>query len=122
MTLVTNDPRLREIPIPVEGQVLPGVAVSPRTLFLGSVEPGQKVKKTLVVKGSDPLVITKVSSTNSGFRFVAPTADTPSLHHVIQAQFTMPKGLDALNQTVRIETDQGAGVIQLYAAMAVARK
>ena len=121
VALTTSDPRL-QIPVLVEGQIVAGVAVSPRALFLGTVEPGQKVKKTLVVQGTEPLVITKVSSTNSGYRFAAPTADTPSRHHVVLAEFTIPEGLDAVNQAVHIETDPGAGVVHLYAVTAVAGK
>jgi hypothetical protein len=120
VALATGDSRLGEVPVLVEGRIVPGVDVSPRTLFLGSVEPGQKVRKTLVVQGSQPLVITKITSNNTGFRFAAPTADTPRLNHVIQAEFTVPEGIDAINQAVRIETDHGAGVVQLYAVMAVA--
>ncbi|MBC8422655.1 DUF1573 domain-containing protein [bacterium] len=120
VALATNDSRLKEVPVLVEGRIVPSVAVSPHTLFLGSVEPGQKVRKTLVVQGSQPLVITSVTSNNAGFRFAAPTADTPNRHHVIQAEFTVPEGIDALCQAVRIETDHGAGVVQLYAVMTVA--
>jgi len=117
VTLATGDSRLKEIPVLVEGRIVPGVNVSPRTLFLGSVEPGQKVRKTLVVQGSQPVKVTNVTSNNSGFRFTAPTADTPRLNHVIQAEFIVPEGIEALNQAVRIETDHGAGVVQLYAAV-----
>ncbi len=51
LVLTTNDRRRSQIPVSVEGRVVSGLTVSPQWLFLGTVEPGQKVSKMVIVRG-----------------------------------------------------------------------
>ena len=50
LILVTNDRRAKNVPLRVEGNVIPALSISPKSLSLGVLQPGQKVKKTLVVR------------------------------------------------------------------------
>src|SRR3990172_2744604 len=48
LMLLTNDPKSPQIPLAVEGEGQSGIMVTPGSLFMGVVEPGQKVTKQLV--------------------------------------------------------------------------
>ena len=58
--LITNDPQTKHIPVPVEGQVQADISVSPSSLFLGVVQPGQSVTKQIVVRGQKPFRIASI--------------------------------------------------------------
>ena len=55
LMVVTNDATGQQIPVLVEGRVMPSISVSPPALFMGVVQPGEKVVKQLVVKGREAL-------------------------------------------------------------------
>lgn len=61
LVLVTEGGQSGEIPILVEGQVLPDLTVSPTSLFLGVVRPGEKVARQIVVRSKKPFRITSMS-------------------------------------------------------------
>ena len=61
LMLVTNDDAGQQIPVLVEGRVTPSISVSPAALFMGVVQPGQKVTKTLVVTSKKPFRILSVT-------------------------------------------------------------
>ena len=69
LMVVTNDPTAQQIPVLVEGRVVPNITVSPTALFMGVVQPGQKVVKQLVVKGKKPFRILGVSCEDKSFQF-----------------------------------------------------
>ncbi len=50
LTIVTNDAKLPTFPLEVTGKVTSAVTVSPSPLFLGTLKPGQKVIKRIVVR------------------------------------------------------------------------
>lgn len=106
LVLVTNDRKATQVPLRVEGHVVPGLTVSPASLFLGVVKPGEQVKKTLVVRGKRPFKVTKVSCEDGCFEF-QPNDDTKKLH-LIPLVFTAPEP-GKIAQNIRIETDLPGG-------------
>ena len=82
LMLVTNDVQSTQIPLLVEGRVLPAITVSPSSLFMGVVEPGKKVTRQLVVKGKKPFRILSVTCDDKSFTFgaVAGKARPKTLH------------------------------------------
>ncbi len=68
ITLLSNDVHNPEIPVDVEGRVVSEITVSPATLFMGVVQPGQKVTKQLVVRGKRPFKIVGVKCDDASFR------------------------------------------------------
>ena len=69
LMLATNDQSGSQIPVEVEGRVMPGIMVSPTALFMGVVQPGQKVTKQLVVKGKKPFRILSITCDDKSFKF-----------------------------------------------------
>jgi len=107
LILVTNDYRSTQLPVPVEGLVQPGITVSPASLFLGVVHPGQKVTKQLVVRSKKPFRITSVSCDDDCFEFEAPAGDSPKSLHLIPVTFVAGETPGKVLKTIRIETDLG---------------
>ena len=105
--LVTNDPQSPQIPLLVEGRVPAPVTVSPSTLFMGVVQPGQKVTKQLVIKGSKPFRILSVTCDDNSFVFDTSADSTPKTLHLVPVSFVAGSTSGKVNRTIRIETDLG---------------
>jgi len=121
LILVTNDYRGSQIPVTVEGNVLPGISVSPSSLFLGVVEPGKKVTKRVVVRGKKPFRILSITSDDATFEFNATDNAPPRPVHVIPVTFVAGEHSGKVTDTIRIETDLGESTPEL-AAYAVVTK
>lgn len=107
LTLVTNDPRMPTVPLSVEGRVVAPLQVSPSSLFVGVMEPGQTVTKQLVVRGKQPFRITGIHSTDDALAFK--TNDQSKNVHLIPVTFTAPSAAGEINTTIEIETDLATG-------------
>jgi hypothetical protein len=103
LTIVTDDARLKSIALPVEGRIVSPLTVSPGSLFLGVLEPGQKVTKQLVVKGKVPFKVLDVRCNHDGFAFKT-TTDARTLH-LIPVTFVAGDTPGKLTQTIEIVTD-----------------
>jgi len=118
--LVTNDPGAREIPVAVEGRVQSSITVSPSSLFLGVVHPGQQVTKQLVVRGKKPFRILKISCEDGSFEFKTPGPNVARPLHLIPVTFTATEGATGkLTRSIRIETDLGEMTLPELPAYAV---
>ena len=110
LTLVTNDPEHRLIPLAVEGRVTDAVSVtvSPTVLRLGKLKPGQSVTKQLVVRGSSPFRITSVDCDDDEcFKFVL--GKTARTLHLIPVRFTAPDETGTIHREIQI-TAEGTSV------------
>lgn len=120
LTLVTDDKRLKTIPLLVQGRVVSPLSVSPSSLFLGVVKPGQAVTKQLVVRGKQPFKVLSVKCEDDCFTFKTPGDKQSPLHFI-------PVTLSADNagkiaEKIVIETDLGEGVIATCMATATVRE
>jgi hypothetical protein len=115
LTLLTNDAQATQIPVLVEGRVLPGVTVSPSSLFLGVVDPGQKVTKQLVVTGKKPFRILSITCDDKSFTFGGNADKTPKTLHLIPVSFVAGKSSGKVSRTIKIETDLGDSSPELAA-------
>jgi len=120
LVLTTNDSRSSQIPVLVEGRVLPGITVSPTALFMGVVQPGQKVTKQLVVKGKKPFRILSVSCDDKSFRFDTSKQNTAKELHLIPVTFEAGVDAGKVVKTIRIKTDQGEMTPELAAYAVIA--
>jgi len=105
LLLVTNDRARPQVPLLVEGQVVSGVTVSPSSLFLGVVQPGQTVTKRLVVKGKRPFRILAVEADDPSFHCELPEQQTPKTVHVIPVTFVAQGSSGKVVGKLRIKTD-----------------
>lgn len=119
LLLVTNDSGRTQIPVSVEGRVVSGIEVSPQWLLLGTVEPGQKVSKMVIVRGKSPFRVTNVTSGDDAFGLAAPTGQLPKRAHAIPVTFVAGDRPGKIVRTIYIETDQGNQPVQLTAQAVV---
>jgi hypothetical protein len=109
LTIVTNDEGARYVSLPMEGQVVSPLTVSPASLFLGVLAPGDTAKKRLVVRGNKPFRILNVKCDAEGFKFDKPGEESKELHFV-SVEFTAGNKPGEVAQKIQIETDLGGGL------------
>jgi hypothetical protein len=105
LSLITNDRREAPIPVLVEGRVTAALTVSPSWLVLGTVEPGQKVVKQIVVQGKQPFTVKRIAPAGEGLSFDLSAAQQPKTVHVIPVTFTAGVKAGKLLRTLQVETD-----------------
>jgi hypothetical protein len=115
LMLVTNDLQSTQIPLLVEGRVLPAVTVSPSSLFMGVVEPGKKVTRQLVVKGKKPFRILSITCDDKSFTFGNASDKTPKTLHLVPVSFAAGQSAGKISRTIKIETDLGDSTPELAA-------
>lgn len=106
--LMTNDRRTDHVPIEVTGRIAADLTVSPSSLSMGTVQPGQKVSKKLVVRGSGPFKITAVNCEDPAFTFTTDDSEKPV--HLIPVTYTAGNEPGKVNCKIEIETDLNGGL------------
>lgn len=122
LILVTNDPVSAQIAVLVEGRVVRDVTVSPATLFLGVVRPGEKVTKKIVVRGNKPFRITSVTAECKCFQATTSPDGPAKLLHLVPVTFTARDEPGTIVKTIRIKTDMDDTSADLSAYAVVAAK
>ena len=108
LILVTDDQQLSHLPLVVEANVRSSVTVSPGSLSLGVLAPGETVTKQLVVRASRAF---RVADIVSDMQMEAtPAAEAKELH-LVPVTITAPTQEGRFSQTIEIETDLGATAI-----------
>ncbi len=117
--LLTNDPQVTEIPVTVEARVLAKVTASPPSLFLGTLQPGEKTTRQVVVWGKKPFRILSVAGDPASFQFAATNGPAKPVH-VLPVTFIAGAERGRVEKTIHITTDRdGATVnISIYAIVA----
>ncbi len=121
LVLVTNDVQGEQFPVLVEGRVLAGITVSPASLFMGVLQPGQKVTKQLVIKGKGPFRILSISCDDKSFAFDTSADKTAKTVHLIPVTFLAGADAGKVVKTIKIKTDQGEMSPELAAYAVVTR-
>lgn len=107
IVVLTNDAKSKEVPIEVQGRVMSELTVSPASLFLGAVEPGQKVTKQLVVQARKPFKIQNIHVLEGGEEFEFKPADMAKPVQLVPVTFVAGGASGKKTYTIRIETDRG---------------
>lgn len=121
LALITNDSGAAPVSVPVEGHVQSPLTVSPASLLLGVLSPGETVQKTLVVRGNRPFRILDIRSDGGRFCFGDLPAESKPLH-VIPVRFTASGDDLTITERIEIETDLGAGLSACCTATAILRR
>jgi len=100
----TNDPSSPTFPIAVMAHVQSAVAVSPSILNLGHLKPGQVVKKTVLVRSSQPFKLTAVKPSKDDLSAASDPEGTRPLH-TITVTFKAPRQSGPYHADFEIETD-----------------
>lgn len=112
LLLLTTHRQLSQIPVMVEARVIPDVTLTPSTLFLGVLKPGESVTKNIVVRGKRPFKIKSITADHEGIEFGAPS-DTARPIHVVPVTIVAGSEPGALVHRVTIETDASSETPQL---------
>jgi hypothetical protein len=107
LNLVTNDQRLPTVALTVDGRVAAPLTISPASLFLGVLKPGQKVIKQLVVTGKQPFRVLDIQCGNPSFAFKV--TDVEKKVHLIPVTFTAGDSSGEIEEPIVIQTDLAAG-------------
>jgi hypothetical protein len=113
--LITNDPRTGHISVPVEGHVQADISVSPSSLFLGVVQPGQSVTKNIVVRGKKPFRIASIRGDCQCLQATAPKSPGPKSLYLVPITFTAGEKAGKVTPTVLIQMDASQTVLKVPA-------
>jgi hypothetical protein len=109
LTLVTNDDDGQLLPVSVVGLIVSPLTVSPASLSLGILQPGETVQKRLVVRGAKPFHIVGVTCADNGFQF-SPADQQAKTLHFVTLEYTAGSERGDIARTIRIETDLDRGL------------
>lgn len=109
ITLVTSDQRMAEVPVEVQGRVTAELTVSPDSLLLGVLKPGQTVTKQLVVKAKRPFRVLNVKCDGDDDCFTFKTPEGAKPLHLVPITFTAGDQPGKISRKIIIETDLGPG-------------
>ncbi len=119
LMLVTNDRGRTEIPIRVDAHVTLALSVSPATLSMGVVRPGETVRRQLVVRSTKPFRIKQITADGHRFLFDKLADGAPKSLHVIPVTFVAGSTPGRVDRTIRIETDLDDTATELHASAVV---
>ncbi len=87
--VVTNDRNMPRVPLRVSGDLESELAISPQTVAIGAIKPGESVSRQLVVRGREPFLVESIKAAGFDVTFAAPTEAKAT--HIFSATFT-PNG------------------------------
>lgn len=114
--ILTSDGKTA-IPLAMSGRVLPAVTISPASLFMGSLKPGETATKQLIVRAKKPFRIRNILCDDDSFSF-QPSDEAKALH-VIPVTFTADTA-GKIACRIAIETDLPGGTADFVASATVA--
>jgi hypothetical protein len=103
LILVTNDERAPELFVGIDARIASAISVSPSTLFMGVLQPGQTVKKQLLVRGKKPFRITDVRCDDKSFA-VTPSDEAKAVH-LVPVEFTAEGKSGKVSREITLITD-----------------
>ncbi|MEM8670254.1 MAG: DUF1573 domain-containing protein [Planctomycetota bacterium] len=86
LLVLTNDRSMPRVPLKVSGDVKSPLSISPQSIALGSVKPGETVKQKIILIGREPFNIDAI--TVEGWKVDFKPAPAPKKTHVVFAEFT----------------------------------
>jgi hypothetical protein len=118
----TNDVATPQFPVLIEGRVTSSVTVSPITLYLGALQPGEKITKPIVVQGKQPFKIISVTCDGTFFQVTTSgDGDQSKPLHVVPLTITAGSQTGKAVETFKIKTDLNEAIAELP-AMGFVRK
>jgi hypothetical protein len=115
LLVATNDHRAKQFPVKVEGLIVSELTVSPAVLTLGTLQPGQKITKQIVVKGAKPFKIVSMHCLDSAFTFDITTE--AKIVHLVPVTFVAGSESGKISQEIEIVTDLGENATATLSAV-----
>jgi hypothetical protein len=101
--IISNEVVETPLPITIVANIQSAVSVAPSIINFGPVKPGQTVTKTLIVRGSEPFSIRKVSPSKPELKLDAP-GDQAKPVHSLTLKFIAPSQTGPYHATIDLET------------------
>ena len=101
--LNTNNAASPRIRLPLSVDVDPSLTLSTPAIVFGSLKPGDKAEKRVIVRGPQPFKITSIEGADDALS-AAPMGDGPKLVHVLIVGFK-PATIGEFSRTLKIGTD-----------------
>lgn len=86
LIVVTNDRSMPRVPLRVSGTLESELTISPQSIALGAVKPGEVIEKKLVIRGKEPFVIENLEA--NGWQVAFEPVTEPKTTHIINVRFT----------------------------------
>jgi len=118
LVLITNQGRSRTIPVTVEGRVTSPIMVTPRSVFLGTLHPGEKVSKRVVVRAKKPFKIVAIDCDHGSDSFKFQLSDKAGSRHVVPVSFTADDKTGKATYLLTVKTDLGEKFVAEFKATA----
>lgn len=119
LILATNDRNMPQVPLEVDGNIHSGITVSPSTLFMGVLKPGQKVEKKLVIRSEKPFSVTGIKSDGGEFTYDEKEGSQSKKVHVLPIQFTASDNPGKVSHKIQIATNLGDEITSTLPTYAV---
>jgi hypothetical protein len=107
--VTTNDAKMTQVPLPVRGNIESALTISPQSLALGSLKPGESVRKRLVVKGREPFTIQSITA--KGWKIEFEQSGVLRSTHLVNATFTPTDAVGPQKISVEIKTGGASSVL-----------
>lgn len=86
LVIVTNDRSRPRVPLLVSGELQRDLVVSPQSLAVGAIKPGEVVEKRLVVRGHAPFVVESIRA--KGWQVDFDPVDEAKTTHMVNVRLT----------------------------------
>lgn len=107
ITLQTNDNRLKSVPLAVNAQIQAPLSVSPGSVALGEMKPGQPMTQRILVKGTQPFQIVDVQVPDMQVNF-EPTSEAKAIQFLnvtLTPESTLSSGSGKSRMTIITDMD-----------------
>ena len=104
ITLKTNDPESRNIPVSVSGVIQSNVTVTPSVVNLGRIRAGESAQKTIIVRSSQPFKVVGLRASKPEVTLDTPPDQSRAMHS-FAFSFKAPSTPGPFNATIEVETD-----------------
>lgn len=109
IVVTTNDSAMPRVPLPTTGFVESPLSISPQSIALGSLKPGQSINQRLVIKGRVPFVVESINA--DGWEVDFKPSTTARTTHMITAKFTPTGAVGPQKVDVEIRTNGNSKAI-----------
>lgn len=116
LVIVTNDAGTTNLPLMVEGRVVSAVTVSPASVFMGALAPGEEATKQLVVRGNRPFKIVGVNCDDC-FKVKLP-AESKQVH-IIPVTYVAGETPGNVSKKIELVTDLGGATASFLATATI---
>ena len=106
ITLVTNDPKRREIPLSVVAKVTSDITVTPAVLNLGSIKAGERAERTILIKGPAPFRVMGTTAVEGTIAAAGEPSDASKPLHQLRVSIEAPAVTGAYHAILEIRTDR----------------